>query len=193
MLTRLIHHLNTLLHLLHLRRASPWSPRTPLDWLLASPLQYLTSLLYRHLLLPLRGHAFHPPRGRRPIRVVCLSDTHNLVPGDGNGGGVLVVPEGDVLVHCGDLTDGGTVKEIQAQVDWLKGLGHRWKVVVGGNHDKWLDEGVRKEMGGDDGEKVDWTGVEYLCDRGMELTFEGGRRLNVYGWGAVPACGEGFA
>jgi hypothetical protein len=60
-----------------------------------------------------------------------------------------------------------------------------------------LDEGVRREMGMGEkekgGEEVDWTGVEYLCDRAVELEFEGGRRLNVYGWGAVPWCGEGFA
>ncbi|EAQ88246.1 hypothetical protein CHGG_04865 [Chaetomium globosum CBS 148.51] len=186
MFTLALHHLNTLLQLLHLRRASPWNPPTPLDWLLASPLQYLTQLLYRHVLLPLRGRPFHPPRGRRPIRVVCLSDTHNLIPG-------YAVPDGDVLVHCGDLTVGGTVAELQKQVDWLRGLGHRWKVVVGGNHDAWVDEGVREELGLGVGGEVDWTGVEYLCDRGVELEFEGGRRLNVYGWGAVPWCGEGFA
>ncbi|KAK4145821.1 Metallo-dependent phosphatase-like protein [Dichotomopilus funicola] len=204
----MLHHLNTLLIHLHLRRSSPWSPLTPLDWLLASPLQYLTSLLYRHILLPLRGSPFRPPPrytgGQRgAIRVVCLSDTHNIIPSPDS------VPEGDLLIHCGDMTVDGTVGEIQRQVDWLRGLPHRWKVVVGGNHDSWVDEVVRKSMssggngegekeGGEKGEggekrEVDWSGVEYLCDRGMELEFEGGRKLNVYGWGAVPWCGEGFA
>ncbi|KAL2159792.1 hypothetical protein VTH06DRAFT_1925 [Thermothelomyces fergusii] len=209
-------HLNNFLILLRLRRASPWDPRTPLDWLLASPLQWLTSLLYRHVLLPLRGRPFHPPsrydggsssssssasgsrrrqrqRRRRPIRVVCLSDTHNLVPDARD------IPDGDLLIHCGDLTVGGTAAEIQRQVDWLRGLGHRWKVVVGGNHDTWLDERERKQMvGGGEGKEgeegvVDWSGIEYLCDRAVELEFEDGRRLNVYGFGAVPRCGEGFA
>lgn len=130
---------------------------------------------------------------RGAIRVVCLSDTHNIIPPAGS------VPEGDLLIHCGDMTVDGTVEEIQRQVDWLKGLPHRWKVVVGGNHDSWVDEEVRKGMprsvgGGEKGEEeVDWSGVEYLCDRGMELEFIGGRKLNVYGWGAVPWCGEGFA
>ncbi|KAL2200360.1 Metallo-dependent phosphatase-like protein [Corynascus similis CBS 632.67] len=185
----MLHHLNSLLVLLHLRRASPWSPPTVLDWLLASPLQWLTSLLYRQVLLPLRGRPFHPPRSRRPIRVVCLSDTHNLIPS-------YPIPEGDLLIHCGDLTVDGTPAEIQAQINWLRGLSHRWKVVVGGNHDSWVDERVRKEMmaAGVEGKKeVDWTGVEYLCDRMVELEFDGGRRLNVYGFGAVPWCGEGFA
>ncbi|KAL2167767.1 hypothetical protein VTG60DRAFT_827 [Thermothelomyces hinnuleus] len=215
----MLRHLNNLLILLRLRRASPWDPRTPLDWLLASPLQWLTSLLYRHVLLPLRGRPFHPPsrhgrgpvgssssssssrrRRRGPIRVVCLSDTHNLVPDHRSA--TTAIPDGDLLIHCGDLTVGGTPAEIQRQVDWLRGLGHRWKVVVGGNHDSWLDERVRKRTGEEAGEEeggeeevreVDWTGIEYLCDRAVELEFEGGRRLNVYGFGAVPRCGEGFA
>jgi hypothetical protein len=186
--------LKTLLTTLHLLRPSPWSPRTLLDWLLASPLQLAASLLYRHLLLPLRGRPFRPPPHKKPIRVVCISDTHNLTT-------LGVLPAGDVLVHCGDLTDGGTVGELQAQVDWVRGLGKEggfgWVVVVGGNHDSWLDEGVRREMGMGEkekgGEEVDWTGVEYLCDRAVELEFEGGRRLKVYGWGAVPWCGEGCA
>ncbi|SPQ23751.1 031c68b4-9375-49ab-9189-0b415b5ab89a [Thermothielavioides terrestris] len=192
MLTRL---LNKLLTALHLRRPSPWDPPTVLDWLLTSPLQHLTALLYRHVLLPLRGAPFRPAPGRRPIRVVCLSDTHGrtaLPPAAAAGGGV---PAGDLLVHCGDLTDGGTAAEIQAQIDWLRALPHRWKVVVGGNHDVWLDAAVRGQLGEKEGGGVvvDFSGVEYLCDRAVELEFEGGRRLNVYGWGAVPWCGEGFA
>jgi 3',5'-cyclic AMP phosphodiesterase CpdA len=129
--------------------------------------------------------------------VVCLSDTHcRTLPEE-------KIPGGDLLVHCGDLTETGTREEIQAQVDWLRGMPHRWKVVVGGNHDVWLDPSLRGAVL-DDGEKrvangektaeeVDWTGIEYLCDRAVELEFEGGRRLNVYGWGAVPWCGEQFA
>jgi hypothetical protein len=59
-----------------------------------------------------------------------------------------------------------------------------------------LDESVRVGMEDQDEGvvvEVDFTGVEYLCDDMAELEFEGGRRLNVYGWGAVPWCGEGFA
>ncbi|KAK4129997.1 Metallo-dependent phosphatase [Trichocladium antarcticum] len=167
-----------------LRRASPWSTPTLLDHLLTSPLQHTASLLYRHVLLPLRGpRPFRPPRHRAPIRVVCLSDTHGILPAH--------VPPGDVLVHCGDLSRDGSRDEIQRQVDWMRGLEGfaGGKVLVGGNHDAWLDPRVR----GDGEGEVDFTGVEYLCDRMVQLRFEGGRRLNVYGWGTVPWCGEGFA
>ncbi|KAL2267472.1 hypothetical protein VTJ83DRAFT_4749 [Remersonia thermophila] len=334
----LLARLHSLLAFLRLRRSSPWAPRTPLDWILYSPVQWLAALLYRNVLLPLRGCPFHPPspppaplkddagrmagvgrayyycgcgkgrpwfhhhyasssssffslssssgcglreyyrfpglqpllrlpaslgfgstaetaervdgapvlrdgesegegadrsgprgppsvsgsesgsatsetrgaRGpRRPIRVVCLSDTHNLaLPPE-------AVPDGDLLIHCGDLTVGGSVDEVQRQVDWLKSLPHPWKVVVGGNHDLCLDKSLKKKASSADrhenGEKdfseqekqqqqqqqqqqeVNWDGIEYLCDRAVELRFQGGRRLNVYGWGAVPDLGEGHA
>ena len=39
------------------------------------------------------------------MRIVCLSDTHNRTDG-------LVVPEGDLLLHAGDLTSGGSEDEV---------------------------------------------------------------------------------
>jgi predicted phosphohydrolase len=62
------------------------------------------------------------------MRIVCLSDTHNLHDR-------ISVPEGDLLVHSGDATMRGTPQEVRAFFDWLEGLPHRHKVVVAGNHD----------------------------------------------------------
>jgi 3',5'-cyclic AMP phosphodiesterase CpdA len=47
----------------------------------------------------------------------------------------LAVPEGDVLIHAGDLTRRGTRPELQAVAAWLRSLPHRHKVVIAGNHD----------------------------------------------------------
>jgi len=107
-----------ILTLLHLRRSSPWEKPTLLDQLLASPFALIVATAYQVILF-LRGHPFRPPPGRPPIRVVCLSDTHDRV--------LDHVPEGDLLIHGGDLTEAGTVKDIQRQVDWLAGLEHREK------------------------------------------------------------------
>lgn len=60
------------------------------------------------------------------ITVVCISDTHNSVPD---------LPYGDLLIHAGDLTRGGTSEEIQAQLDSLNAQPHMHKVVIAGNHD----------------------------------------------------------
>ncbi|MCP3920134.1 MAG: metallophosphoesterase [bacterium] len=66
------------------------------------------------------------------MRIVCLSDTHDAH-------GDLKVPEGDVLVHAGDMSRMGHELEIQAFDDWLGTLAHAHKVVIAGNHD-WLFE-----------------------------------------------------
>ena len=30
------------------------------------------------------------------------------------------MPDGDILVHAGDLTQGGSFTEMQAQIDWIR-------------------------------------------------------------------------
>lgn len=64
------------------------------------------------------------------LRIVCISDTHSRQP---------VVPDGDVLIHAGDLTENGSFDEVQEQLKWLASLSHRFKIFVAGNHDVLLD------------------------------------------------------
>lgn len=48
------------------------------------------------------------------VRVVCISDTHEQL------GKVLPrIPDGDVLVHCGDFTNFGDEEEIKRFNDEL--------------------------------------------------------------------------
>lgn len=62
------------------------------------------------------------------VRFVCISDTHNDDCRD-------AIPDGDILLHAGDLTDFGDLEELQRAVDWLMALPHRLKVVIAG---RWL-------------------------------------------------------
>jgi predicted phosphohydrolase len=62
------------------------------------------------------------------MRIVCLSDTHLRTEG-------LVVPEGDLLLHAGDLTGRGKPNEVEAALAWLAALPHPHKVLIAGNHD----------------------------------------------------------
>jgi predicted phosphodiesterase len=70
--------------------------------------------------------------------LVALSDTH---------GYPCQVPDGDVLVHAGDVTDDGSLADLARAADWLHALPHRHKVLVAGNHDACLrdcrDEALR--------------------------------------------------
>ena len=89
------------------------------------------------------------------MRLVCLSDTHNLHAS-------LRVPDGDVLVHSGDATMHGTTEEVGDFDAWLAGLPHRHKLVVAGNHDFLFErepEAARKLL----------RSAVYLQDSGVEI------------------------
>jgi Icc-related predicted phosphoesterase len=62
------------------------------------------------------------------MRLVCISDTHGLH-------GQMVVPEGDILLHAGDLSKRGEPYEISIFDDWLGTLPHPTKIIIAGNHD----------------------------------------------------------
>jgi Icc-related predicted phosphoesterase len=77
------------------------------------------------------------------MRIVCLSDTHlshETVK--------IKVPDGDLLTHAGDGTLEGSVREIQDFIRWLKGLHHRHKILIAGNHDRLFeaDPGLARSL-----------------------------------------------
>ncbi|CAG8600774.1 1378_t:CDS:2 [Cetraspora pellucida] len=73
-------------------------------------------------------------------RFVCVSDTHNKVSLE-----TYHVPEGDVLLHSGDLTEVGKLDQIKTAVNWIKSLPHKHKIVIAGNHDSTLDKPFYEE------------------------------------------------
>jgi len=66
------------------------------------------------------------------IRIVCTSDTHNEDPSK-------LVPDGDVFIHAGDMTNHGTFEELEKAYQWISNLPHKLKIVISGNHDSSLD------------------------------------------------------
>jgi predicted phosphohydrolase len=61
-------------------------------------------------------------------RIVAVADTHGFHER-------LSVPEGDIFIHAGDLTQRGTLAQLAAVAQWMNALPHRHKIVVAGNHD----------------------------------------------------------
>lgn len=167
-----------LLGLIGLRRRNPWEPMTLLDHILSSPLTLLVTIFYQIILL-LRGHPFHPPRNRPPIRVVAISDTHDQT---------VDIPDGDILIHAGDLTDDGTVRSIQKQLDWLKKQSHPVKIVVAGNHDSWFDPKSRKDEDVKTLKKPNLQGLTYL-ESTMTTQEIRGRTINIFGVPDIPEIG----
>ena len=158
---------------------SPFEPPSLLYRLLPSPLILLVQCIY-HLLLLLRGPASLVSSPSSPVRLVCISDTHTKN---------VEIPDGDVLVHAGDMANRGTATEIQNQLDWLASLPHRHKVVVAGNHDSFLDPRSRHPF--DKKRRVDFRGVHYLQHSSVTLTFHKAtnRQLVLYGAPQIPKCG----
>ncbi|KAM0343997.1 hypothetical protein ACHAPU_008055 [Fusarium lateritium] len=167
-----------LLSWIGLRRRNQWQPMTLIDHFLSSPLTYLSFLFYQIVLL-LRGRPFLPPRDKPAIRVVCISDTHDLK---------VNIPDGDILIHAGDLTNAGTIADIQKQLDWLREQPHPVKVVVAGNHDSWFDQNSRKEEDARSGAKPDMDGLVYL-ESGLTVQKVKGRTVNIFGVPDVPNIG----
>ncbi|KAF5004518.1 hypothetical protein FDECE_9002 [Fusarium decemcellulare] len=163
---------------LGLRRGNSWEPMTLIDHLLSSPLTYLSYLFY-HFVLLLRGRPFHPPRDKPAIRVVCISDTHDQT---------VEIPWGDVLIHAGDLTNAGTVADIQKQLNWLRSQPHRVKVVIAGNHDSWFDVKSRPAEDARSGAKPNMDGLIYL-ESGLSVQEIRGRRVAIFGVPDIPMIG----
>lgn len=99
------------------------------------------------------------------------------------------LPPGDVLVHAGDLTNKGTVAEIQDQIDWLASLPYEHKIVICGNHDSFFDPRSRRKEDLD--KTLDWRDVIYLQHSGVQLDFptRESRQLCFFGAPQVPQCG----
>ena len=158
---------------------TPFDPPSLLYELSSAPFHYLIRKLHA-LLTSLRGPAYPSPEPKDRIRLICISDTHNET---------LSVPEGDVLVHAGDLTTTGTAAEIQTQINWLASLPHPHKIVISGNHDSYLDPRSRSPSDADS--TIDWSGIHYLQHSNVVLKFpkQGGRTLSFYGAPQIPECG----
>jgi 3',5'-cyclic AMP phosphodiesterase CpdA len=166
---------------MELSRLATWPPPrlTPWEQIRRDPVIFLASWLHRRR----PSLAALPPTStdvHNPIAIVSISDTHRSQP---------EVPDGDLLLHAGDLTNHGTFAELQEQLDWLASLPHRHKVVIGGNHDSLLDPGYvarfpdrSYETEGRTGADLNWHDLIYLNNTSVTLEFHGGsRKLSIFG------------
>ncbi len=92
------------------------------------------------------------------MRLVLISDTHGLHES-------LDLPEGDVLVHAGDLTGKGSADDAAEFIRWFAATPFEHKVFIAGNHD------FLAEHEPDKFEALVPAGVHYLND--SAVTIEG--------------------
>lgn len=106
-------------------------------------------------------------------RFVIISDTHNAHD-------QLEVPDGDFLIHCGDMTNIGDTVSLKLFFDWFSDQPHKYKLCIYGNHDN-----LRKRHMMLGTAEFDRPGVQILFDEYLEID-----GIKIYGtpwvWDAPP-------
>jgi len=113
------------------------------------------------------------------MQLVMLSDTHQKFPEQ--------VPNGDVLIHSGDLTHLGSFDEFCRGIGWLQRLSHRYKILVPGNHDQWAENLWANGRENDLILKLKAKGIVYLHNSGV--TIDG---VSFYGSPWIPTFAGAF-
>ena len=89
------------------------------------------------------------------MKIVCISDTHSLH-------NRMEIPDGDLLIHAGDVSSRGGMSEIADFNEWLGKLPHLHKVIIAGNHDFGFERYPKES-------KALITNAKYLNDSGIAI------------------------
>ena len=91
------------------------------------------------------------------MRIVCISDTHGQHE-------KLRLPEGDIIIHAGDVSSRGSQFEITQFLSWFDALDFQYKIFIAGNHDYFFEKTSQVEI-----ENLIPNGVTYLNDSGIKI------------------------
>ena len=64
----------------------------------------------------------------KKLKCIAIADTHGMYKD-------LEIPDGDILIHAGDITRHGKLSELNDFNDWLGEQPHKHKIIIAGNHD----------------------------------------------------------
>lgn len=100
------------------------------------------------------------------MKIVAISDTHNRHQN-------LILPEGDILIHAGDVTEHGEEYQAKDFLEWFSVQPHHYKVFISGNHDNYFDKLSAPEIN-----KIIPNNVIYLNDHDIKIE-------NIKIWGSA--------
>ena len=63
------------------------------------------------------------------MKIIVIGDTHNRHKG------LVDMPEGDMIIHVGDVSGRGYHHEVENFCKWYAELPYKYKILVAGNHD----------------------------------------------------------
>ena len=91
------------------------------------------------------------------MRFVALSDTHGKHQ-------QVILPEGDVIIHAGDVSMKGEEYEIEKFLNWFEGLDYQHKIFIAGNHDFYFER-----INDADIKKLIPSSITYLNDNEVKI------------------------
>lgn len=103
--------------------------------------------------------------------VVAISDTHGLHD-------LCKLPQGDMLIHAGDVTEYGSEEEIIDFLKWFAKQPFPYKIFIAGNHDLYLEQISLPRL-----RKMIPRNVIYLQNSGVEVN--GSKNLGLPGYSLV--------
>ncbi|CAI4227241.1 unnamed protein product [Auanema sp. JU1783] len=138
---------------------------------------------------PIRTLRLNTPIFENKIRFVCISDTHSkldeLIP---------TIPDGDVLIHAGDFTNGGDLGEVIKFNAEIGLLPHKHKIVIAGNHELGFEDGERlndRQLAG-----LSMLGIKKPYDLLSNCTYVCDKMIEIYGikiYGTPWHCMPGYS
>lgn len=104
------------------------------------------------------------------MKILFLSDTH------GQHRKLKNLPQADMLIHAGDVSQRGEDHEVEDFIKWFSKLEYQYKIFIAGNHDFYFEDETVNRI-----QRMLPPDAYYLCDTGV--TIEG---VNIWGSPITP-------
>lgn len=104
------------------------------------------------------------------MKIILISDTHTKHKD-------IKLPEGDILIHAGDISSRGRIYEVIDFIEWFTEQPHAYKIFIAGNHDFYFENKTEAEV-----QALIPSNIIYLNDSGC--TIQG---LHIWGSPIQPA------
>jgi Icc-related predicted phosphoesterase len=104
------------------------------------------------------------------MKIVIISDTHERHD-------KITLPEGDMLIHCGDFTFQGVSYKVQDFANWMKSQNFKHKICIAGNHELTFQSAQKNKVI----KMIEDAGITFLMDSAVEI-----EDLHFYGSSWTP-------
>lgn len=99
------------------------------------------------------------------MKIVAISDTHNQHRS-------LKLPEGDMIIHAGDVSGRGYKSEVDDFLNWFSQLDFMYKIMIAGNHDFYFEDLAKDDPSNPKYPSIKEyipEGITYLNDSGVTI------------------------